>query len=396
MALKNVYIPYGGYWSSPFIKWQGSISHMHSGLLAADTAKRWLAARSISAEGFDSIALGWTVPQKQIFYGSPWVAGLIGAPGISGPMYAQACATGARVLAGSAHEVEAGFKDCILGLTFDRCSNGAHVVYPNPNAPGATVDAENWVWDNFGQDPFAKNSMLQTAENVAKEAGISREQQDECALIRNGQYQNALANDRAFQKRYMFPLEIPAGKQSKVIEADEGVFPTTKEGLAKLKPVLPDGSVTFGAQTYPADGNAGMIVTTKAKAAELSRDKNITVQVLSFGQCRVKKGFMPMAPVPAAQQAVKAAGVELKDIKVIKTHNPFAVNDVYFAKQNGLKLEAFNNYGSPLVFGHPQGPTGLRVIIEMIEELAMQGGGHGLFTGCAAGDSAMSCVVKVG
>jgi acetyl-CoA acetyltransferase family protein len=394
MALKNVFVPYGGYWSSPFIKWQGSISHLHSGILAADTAKRWLASREISAEIFDSVALGWTVPQKQIFYGGPWMAAHLGAPGVTGPMYAQACATGVRVLAGSAHEVETGFRECILGLAFDRCSNGPHVVYPNPAGPGATVDAENWVWDNFGHDPWAKNAMLQTAENVAKEHGISREEQDDCTVIRHAQYQKAL--ESGFQKRYMFQLEAAHGRKTVTVEADEGVFPTTKEGLAKLKPVMPDGTVTFGVQTFPADGNAGIIVTTKERAEQLSRDKKLPIQLLSFGQCRVKKGHMPTAPVPAAAQALKAAGLELKDMKAIKTHNPFAVNDVYFAKQNGLKLEQFNNNGSPLIYGHPQGPTGLRVIIELIEELAEAGGGHGLFTGCAAGDTAMATVIKVG
>lgn len=393
MALKNVYIPYGGYWSSPFVKWQGSLANENSVTLAASTASRWLAAREISPEVFTSVALGFTVPQKHSFYGAPWVAGLIGAPGITGPMYAQACATGARVLAGSAHEIESGLTECVLGLTFDRCSNGPHIVYPAPGAPGGTADAENWVMDNFNKDPYAKNAMIQTAENVAKEHGISREEQDECTLIRHQQYEKGLGD---FQKRYMFGVEIGSGKRAQVIESDDGVFPTTAEGLAKLKPVLPEGSVTFGAQTHPADGNAGMIITTKERAEQLSRDKGITVQVLGFGQCRVGKGMMPTAPVPAAQQAMKAAGVELKDIKAIKTHNPFAVNDVYFAKQTGRKLEEFNNFGSPLIFGHPQGPTGMRVIIELIEELAQTGGGYGLFTGCAAGDTAMAAVIKVG
>lgn len=396
MALENVFIPYGGYWASPFVKWQGALADENSVTLAAATAARWLKSREISPEVFSSVALGFTVPQKHSFYGAPWLAGLIGAPGITGPMYSQACATGARVIAGSAHEIEAGLTECVLGLAFDRCSNGPHVVYPAPNAPGGTADAENWVMDNFNKDPYAKNAMIQTAENTAKAHGISREEQDECTLIRNDQYNKALANDRAFQKRYMFGVEVGSGKRAKIIEADDGVFPTTKEGLAALKPVLPDGTVTFGAQTHPADGNAGMIITTKERAEQLSRDKSIPVQVLGFGQCRVGKGLMPTAPVPAAQQAMKAAGVELKDIKAIKTHNPFAVNDVYFAKQTGKKLEEFNNYGSPLIFGHPQGPTGMRVIIELIEELAMNGGGYGLFTGCAAGDTAMATVIKVG
>lgn len=393
MALKNVYIPYGGYWSSPFVKWQGSLANENSVTLAASTASRWLAAREISPEVFTSVALGFTVPQKHSFYGAPWVAGLIGAPGITGPMYAQACATGARVLAGTAHEIEAGLTETVLGLTFDRCSNGPHVVYPAPGAPGGTADAENWVMDNFGHDPYAKNAMIETAEKVAKEHGITREEQDECTLIRHEQYEKGLGD---FQKSYLFGIEVGRGKRAKIIDADDGVFPTTKDGLAKLRPVMPEGSVTFGAQTHPADGNAGMIIASKERAEQLSQDKSIPVQVLGFGQCRVGKGMMPTAPVPAAQQAMKSAGVELKDMKAIKTHNPFAVNDVYFAKQTGKKLEEFNNFGSPLIFGHPQGPTGMRVIIELIEELAMNGGGHGLFSGCAAGDTAMACVIKVG
>ncbi|MHC4840302.1 MAG: thiolase family protein [Planctomycetota bacterium] len=395
MALENVYIPYGGYFSSPFVKWQGALADENSVTLVASTAKRWLESREISPEQFSSIGLGFTVPQKSSFYGAPWVAALIGNPGISGPMYAQACATGARVMAGSAHEIEAGLSDTILGLCFDRCSNGPHVVYPAPNAPGGTADAENWVMDNFNKDPYARNAMIQTAENVAKEHGISREEQDACTLIRNEQYEKALADDRAFQKRYMFGVEVGRGKRAKIIEEDAGVFPTTSEGLAKLKPVLPEGSVTFGAQTHPADGNAGMILTTKDKAAALSTNKDISVQVVSFGQCRVGKGMMPTAPVPAAKQALQAAGIELKDVKAIKSHNPFAVNDVYFSREMGVNVQDVNNYGSPLVYGHPQGPTGMRVIIELIEELAISGGGYGLFTGCAAGDSAMATVIKV-
>ena len=106
--------------------------------------------------------------------------------------------------------------------------------------------------------------------------------------------------------------------------------------------------------------------------------------------------MMPMAVVPAARATLVAAGIELTQCKAVKTHNPFAVNDVYFCKQTGRAPETMNRYGSPLVYGHPQGPTGMRLVIELVEELAEAGGGYGLFSGCAAGDSAMSLVVKVG
>jgi acetyl-CoA acetyltransferase len=115
----------------------------------------------------------------------------------------------------------------------------------------------------------------------------------------------------------------------------------------------------------------------------------------SFGQARAKKGFMAQATVPAARQALSRAGISIADVKAIKTHNPFAVNDIYLAREFGLAVDSFNNYGSSLVFGHPQGPTGMRLVIELIEELVLRGGGYGLFVGCAAGDTGAAVIVRV-
>jgi acetyl-CoA acetyltransferase len=153
--------------------------------------------------------------------------------------------------------------------------------------------------------------------------------------------------------------------------------------------------VTFGGQTYPADGNAGMILTGREQARELSRDPGIEIKVLSFAEGRAKKGYMPAANVPAARRALERAGIGLRDVKAIKTHNPFAVNDCYLSRELGIPPEGMNNYGSSLIWGHPQGPTGMRLVIELIEELVLLGGGYGLFTGCAAGDTAAAIVVEV-
>jgi acetyl-CoA acetyltransferase len=196
----------------------------------------------------------------------------------------------------------------------------------------------------------------------------------------------------------VLPLPVPDASGRKVmatLTTDEGVFPTTAEGLGKLKPVVPEGTVTFGSQTHPADGNCGMLVASRERASALSRDPRVTVRVLAYGEARVKKGYMAMATVPAARSALRSAGLEIAQIAAIKTHNPFAVNDVYFAREMGVAVEDFNRFGSSLVFGHPQGPTGTRLIMELIEELALRGGGNGLFVGCAAGDSAAAIVVQV-
>lgn len=395
MALERAFIPYRGYWSTPFCKWQGLLAGEHSVKLGAQSAAALLAARSIDPASLDGLSLGITVLQRQSFYGAPWIAALLGAPGLTGPTISQVCATSARQLWTAAADVECGMKAAVLSVACDRTSNGPHVYFPNPGGPGGTGDAENVVWDNFGEDPNTKVGMLATAENVAREAGITRAQQDEMTLLRYAQYQDALANDRAFQKRYMLPVELRRGKKVDVVAEDEGIFATTADGLAALRPVVPDGTVTFGSQTHPADGNAGMIVATKDRAAAMSADRAVTIQLLAFGEARVKKAFMPMAPVPAARQALERAGLTVADCKAIKTHNPFAVNDVYLCRELDVAPDRANRYGSPLVFGHPQAPTGLRAIVELVEELVISGGGVGLFSGCAAGDTGVALVLKV-
>ena len=403
MSLEKVFIPYGGYWSTPFARWQGSFAHLNAIPFAAETATRTLSERGISPKAFDVLLLGMTVPQKHSFYGGPWLAGLIGAEAITGPVIGQACATGARVLATAAYEVESGAmggeERLILTITCDRCSNGPHIYYPNPLGPGGTGDKEDWVWDNFGFDPFAKNAMVETAENVAKEAGITRKEQEEVALLRYRQYDDALKGDSAFLRRFMvLPIEVkdPSGRKvMATVNGDEGVYPTTAEGLARLKPVLEGGTVTYGTQTHPADGNCGVIVTTREKARELSKEPKVEIRLLAYGEGRAKKGYMAQAIIPAARQALSRSGITIGDLRVIKTHNPFAVNDIYFSREMGVKVEAMNNYGSSLVWGHPQGPTGSRLVMELIEELVLLGGGYGLFVGCAAGDSSGAVVVKV-
>jgi acetyl-CoA acetyltransferase family protein len=399
MALEKAYIPYDAYWSTPFCRWQGSFAHLHAMEFAAEISIGALKARGISPKIFDELVLGITIPQKSSFYGAPWVAGMIGAAGVTGPAISQACATSAKCLSFAAGELELGNCETILVVTCDRTSNGPHVYYPNPLGVGGTGDKEDWVWDNFGYDPYAKNAMIETAENVAKEAGITKEEQDEVAFLRYNQYQDALKDNSAFLNRFMVvPIDVkdPSGRKSvALVEGDEGVFPTTADALARLRPAQPNGTVTFGTQTYPADGNASIVITTQEKAKELSRDPNITIQILSYAEARVKRGFMAKAVVPAAQTALSRAGVGIGEIKAIKTHTPFAVNDVYFCREMGLKFSDMNNYGCSLVWGHPQGPTGVRLIIELIEELILLGGGYGLFDGCAAGDTAAAIVVKV-
>ena len=395
--LTKAFIPYKGYYSTPFSRWQEGMANEHAIILAANTSKRWLAEKGWDPKMFDYLFLGVTIGQPQWFYGSPWAAALMGAPGIPGMTISQACTTSATCLYQAGMGIETGLYKSPFCLMTDKCSNAPHTVWPNPMGPGGEVISENWNMDNFGHDPWAGGAMIQTAENVAKEAGITRELCDEVTLRRYEQYTDALADDRAFQKRYMFPAEVKVSRKKTIlIEEDEGVAPSTKEGLSGLRPVMPGGVHTFGSQTHPADGNCAVVVTNREKARELSADPSIEIQIVSYGFARAKKGYMAMAVVPAVKMALENAGITINDVKAIKTHNPFAANDIYLAQQTGIDVMGFNNYGCSMIFGHPQGPTAGRCIIEGIEEVALSGGGYLLWGGCAAGDTGAGIVLKIG
>jgi len=383
MRFDDVVIPLDAAWSSPFVRWQGPAAELSSLDVAAQVTAKALEGSSWEV---DELVLGLTVPQKESFYGAPTLAARLGLDAVSGPLIMQACATSVACL-----HAAAGAGDGVrLVVVTDRTSNGPHVVYPSGGAPGGTPASENWVLDSFGRDPNTGEGMLATAERVAAEGGFSKQELDEVTARRWAQYEDALAGDRAFQKRWMVPITAGSRRKPEAIDADWGVRPAPLDALAGLPAVEKDGVVSFGSQTHPADGCAGLIVTSPDRAS------GPVARVLSTGFARVARGEMPKAPVPAASRALNDAGLSLSDIDVIKTHNPFAVNDLWFARETGADVDAMNPYGCSLIYGHPQGPTGARGLIELMWALHDRGGGRGLFTGCAAGDTGAAVVIEVG
>lgn len=367
-------------------------------VLGANTARNWFLKKELDPTVLDYMYYGITIAQLHMFYSHNWAAAMLvdNQKALPALMVNQACTTSTTCIHLAAVNIEAGTYDTAFALMSDRASNGPHTVWPNPMGPGGEVISENWMMDNFNADPNAGLKMIQTAENVAKQLGTTREECDAVTLRRYEQYQDAMADDRAFQKRYMFPAEVKVSrKKTQLIEVDEGVTPTSAEGLARLRPVEPEGVHTFGAQTYPADGNCGFIITTQEKAKGLSKDPNIEIQIVSYGYSRAERGYMAAAPVPAAEMALSDAGLKIEDMKAIKTHNPFAINDINMAAKMGFDVMQMNNYGSSLIYGHPQGPTAGRLIAELLEELVILGGGYGLWAGCAAGDTAAAMIFKV-
>lgn len=204
---KNTFIPYGGYYSTPFCKWQGSLQNENSIKLAAETSKRFFEIKGYDPQMIEFLYLGHTIIQKGSFYGASWAAHQLGL-NIPGMFVSHACATSTNTIYTAASAVEIGDLSTTYCMLTDRISNAPHIVWPNPLGPGGEVLSENINMDNINCDPSTRLGMLMTAENVAKEFGFTREEADELTLMRYEQYADALANDRAFQKKYMLPIEL--------------------------------------------------------------------------------------------------------------------------------------------------------------------------------------------
>lgn len=399
MRFQDSYIPGGLAWSSPFVRWQGSLAEVSALDLAVDVTRLALERAEFDANRATDLTLGITIPQPGIFYGAPTVAARLGAERITGPMIAQACATSVASLAAAAGNVELTPEvhgdDATINLVVaaDRLSNGPHLVFPKPSNMGGYPVTEDWVLDNFKCDPWAGAPMIETAEAVAREGGFSRQQIDEVCLQRYEQYTNYRAG-LGGAPGFLVPYEKGTGRRRIQVLDDEGIHATTADGLAALSPVEADGVITYGTQTHPADGAAGAVVTRGASARTLSRDGTVA-QLLASGVARAEAARMPKAPVPAARNALRHAGLSIEDVDLVVTHNPFAVNDLWFARETGFDLDRMNLLGCSLVYGHPQAATGLRGVVELIEALRERGGGVGMFTGCAAGDSAAALIVRV-
>jgi len=385
-------IPYGTWGSSFFPAWQTSaLAEVNIGQFAGEAMNRILGIRRIPKSEIEYLIIGSTVPWHWKFWNAPLVASCLGRR-ITGYHVEQACATGlqAALLAGA--EVQSGANDVVGVLTFDRTSDSPVGVFPERRAYRRTMALSD-VWDNFGFDPATGLAMITAAGKAARKHGLDRKEVDDIAFYRYQQYFEAKAS--GFLDRILVPLEIlnVQGRFLGRIDDDLGIRKLTLDGLRQMREL--DTCVTTGTQTHASDGVATLLVTTPEKARELSPRPEIVIQFVAKAEVRTHPALMPEAPTLAVEKLLDRTGFRLADIAVLKCHNPFAVNDAIFSKVMGYDWRKCNNAGCSLVWGHPQGPTLTRLLLEGLEEAVDLGGGLVLLFGCAAGDMGIAALLRV-
>jgi len=257
---------------------------------------------------------------------------------------------------------------------------------------GAGKIEDHMLYDGL-IDVFNNYHMGVTAENVAKQYGITREEQDEFALRSQQNAEKAIKSGRF--KDEIVPVEVPQRKGApKIVDTDEHPrFGTTLEDLSKLKPAfLKDGTVTAGNASGINDGAAAAVVMSREKADELGLKP--MARIVSFGVAGVDPSIMGMGPVPATKQALEKAGLTIDDIDLIEANEAFAAQSIAVSRELKFDMEKVNVNGGAIALGHPVGASGARILVTLLYEMIKQDLQFGLATLCIGGGMGTSLIVE--
>ena len=231
--------------------------------------------------------------------------------------------------------------------------------------------------------------MGNTAENVAKKHGITRERQDEFA--KRSQDRAVESQKNGFFDWEITPVELPDGR---TIRDDDGPRPnTTLEKLATLPPVFdPEGSVTAGNSCPLNDGSAAVLVMSDARAAELGLDP--LARIVASSVAGLEPELMGMGPVYAVRKVLEQTGMTLDDMDVIELNEAFAAQVLACVDELGIDMDKLNPHGGAIALGHPFGMTGARIMGTLLNDLRTIDGTFGLETMCVGGGQGMAMIVE--
>jgi acetyl-CoA acetyltransferase family protein len=241
-------------------------------------------------------------------------------------------------------------------------------------------------------DPYPGCYMAQTSNNLARDYGIGREEQDRYAL--ESQRRAAAAWEACRLAEEVTPVEVGKGKRARKVERDEHLRPeTTLEGLAKLPVAFDDaGYVTAGNASGIVDGAAMMLLTSARAAAAGGREP--LGRILSWATVGVEPARMGIGPAPAIRAALERAGLTIDDVDLFEINEAFAGQILAVVRELDLELEKLNVNGGAIALGHPLGATGTRLVLTLLKELRRRGGGIGVASACIGGGQGIAMVVE--
>ncbi|MDV3307230.1 MAG: acetyl-CoA C-acyltransferase [Cyclobacteriaceae bacterium] len=310
---------------------------------------------------------------------------------IPGMVINRYCGSGIEAIQIACARIHAGLADIII-------AGGTESMSLVPVMGWKTVLNYKIAKDN----PDYYTSMGLTAEAVAKQFNVSREDQDEfayrshmkaAAAIREGKFKDEIVPITV--KEVYVDTDMKRKTREFVVDTDEGVRPDTSlEALAKLKPVFAvGGTVTAGNSSQTSDGAAFVLVMSERKMKELNAKP--VARMVSYAVAGVEPRIMGIGPVRAVPKALKLAGMKLADIDIIELNEAFAAQSLAVVRELGIDQEKLNPNGGAIAVGHPLGSSGARLTVQILNELRRQGKKYGLVTACVGGGQGVAGIYEL-
>lgn len=360
---------------------RGGFHFMRADDLAADVIKHLVASvPNLNKEEIDDVIVGNAMPEAEQGLNVGRLISLMGletdkVPGVTVNRY---CASGLETIATAVAKIKAGMADCIIAGGVEVMSGmpfGGWKIVPNPEVAKKNPD---WYW-----------GMGLTAEAVAKEYHISREDQDAFSLKSHQKAIEAIKNGHL--KDGVVPITVKENylKDGKKIETREYVVDTDEgpradsslEVLAKLRPVFAaDGVVTAGNSSQTSDGAAFVLVLSEKKMNELNLKP--IARLVSYAVAGVPPRIMGIGPIVAIPKALKMAGLKKEDIDLFELNEAFASQSLAVIRELGLDEEKVNVNGGAIALGHPLGCTGAKLTVQILNELKRRNKKYGMVTMC--------------
>jgi len=299
------------------------------------------------------------------------------------------CGSGLQAIVSATQLLQLGDAQAVLAGGAEVMSRGGHLV--PAMRWGARLGHAEVTDMMLGalHDPFGLGHMGITAENVAEDYDISREEMDQFA--ESSQMRAAQAIEAGYFESQITAIEVRQRRETICFDTDEHVRQTTAEKLAQLRPAFKeDGQVTAGNSSGINDGAAALVL---ASASQLPDAAAPLARIVSYGFGGVPARVMGMGPVPASQMALERAGLNISDIAVVESNEAFAAQACAVSKQLGLDPEIVNPNGGAIALGHPVGATGAIILTKLAYELQRRGERYGLATMCIGGGQGIAVII---
>ena len=360
---------------------KGSLRFTRPDIMAATVIQKLMdAVPELDKERIDDLIVGNAMPEAEQGLNVARLISLMGlntdkVPGVTVNRY---CASGSEAIAIASAKIQAGMADCIIAGGTESMSYipmGGYKPVPETNIAKTNPD---YYW-----------GMGYTAEAVAKEFGITREEQDEFAFYSHQKALKALEEGKFVNQIVSIPVEHTFVDEHQKLQTQKFDFDTDEgprkdtslEGLARLKPVFANGgSVTAGNSSQMSDGAAFVIVMSEDMVKELGIEPE--ARLVAYAAAGLEPRIMGMGPVYAIPKALKQAGLSLNDIELIELNEAFASQSVAITKELGLNTEILNVNGGAIALGHPLGCTGTKLTVQLLDEMKKRGNRYGMVTMC--------------